>query len=114
MQNVIPSDVVADFIVACVIAHRVTIDRTATGVCNLFGEKKGPLLRGPCARSRRLFRWIGGGFQSTAVSEGPLFYEVRNSKGRKVRSWYIEAGGIHPHLSNRLLPNLPQAAENNS
>ena len=40
--------------------------------------------------------------------------EVRNSKGRKVRSWYIEAGGIHPHLSNRLLPNLPQAAENNS
>jgi len=44
----------------------------------------------------------------------PLFYEVRNSKRRKVRSWYIEAGDIHPHLSNRLLSNLPQATKNNS
>jgi hypothetical protein len=34
------------------------------------------------------------------------------SKGRKVRGWYIEAGGFHPlDLSNRLLPNLPQATE---
>ena len=31
-----------------------------------------------------------------------------------MRSWYIEAGGIHPlDLSNRLLTNLPQTAENN-
>jgi hypothetical protein len=35
-----------------------------------------------------------------------------NSKGWKVRGWYFEAVGFYRlNLSNRLLPNLPQAIE---